>query len=65
MIAILIQTNRRSGIPEIVGVRAQCADVETWLAGSGTESVRVEIWSADKTEPDGVFCSLEEWEQQE
>lgn len=63
MIAILIKTDRRSGLPDIVGVRTQRADVETWLADLGNESGRVEIWSAMQSEPDAVFHSLEEWEQ--
>ena len=64
MIAICIKTNRRTGDPEIVGVRTQRADIETWLAELGSDSGRVEVWSPHKTEPDAVFHSLEEWSKE-
>lgn len=63
MIAILIRTNRHSGLPEVIGVRTQRADVETWLANLGSDSGRVEVWTAGKSEPDAVVHSLEEWSE--
>lgn len=63
MIAILIKTDRHSGLPEVIGVRTQRADVETWLANLGSDSGRVEVWAAGKSEPDAVVYTLEEWER--
>ena len=61
MIAICIKTNRHSGAAEIVGVRTQRADIETWLAELGSDSGHVEIWNTNELEPEAVFYSLEEW----
>jgi hypothetical protein len=63
MIAVLIKTSKRTGIPDVVGVATQRADVETFLAGleEDNASGRVEVWTVGKSEPDAVVYNLAEW----
>lgn len=63
MIAILIETSKKTGIQEIAGVATQRADVETYLAKIEEENINghVEFWTSGKSEPDEVVSSLEEW----